>query len=85
MSARHRAKTIALCNVDEIWRSLKQLQLFAHVNNLFDKRYADFGILGQNFFNGPGRSFSPDAVTNEQFLGVGAPRGVWVGLRYAWR
>lgn len=39
-------------------------------------RYADFGILGQNFFNGPGHSFSPDAVTDEQFPGMGAPRGV---------
>lgn len=75
----------AIVDLDTTYQVTKQLQLFAHVNNLFDKRYADFGILGQNFFNGPGHSFSPDAVTNEQFLGVGAPRGVWVGLRYAWK
>lgn len=75
----------AIVDLDTTYQITKQLQLFAHVNNLFDKRYADFGILGQNFFNGPGHSFSPDAVTNEQFLGVGSPRGVWVGLRYAWK
>ena len=75
----------AIVDLDTTYQVTKQLQLFAHVNNLFDKRYADFGILGQNFFNGPGHSFSPNAVTNEQFLGVGAPRGVWVGLRYAWK
>ena len=75
----------AIVDLDTTYQVTKQLQLFAHVNNLFDKRYADFGILGQNFFNGPGHSFSPDAVTNEQFLGMGAPRGVWVGLRYAWK
>ncbi|MDT8841085.1 TonB-dependent receptor [Paraburkholderia fungorum] len=74
----------AIVDLDTTYQVTKQLQLFAHVNNLFDKRYADFGILGQNFFNGPGHSFSPNAVTNEQFLGMGAPRGVWVGLRYAW-
>ncbi|CAE6804825.1 MULTISPECIES: TonB-dependent receptor [Burkholderiaceae] len=75
----------AIVDLDTTYQVTKQLQLFAHVNNLFDKRYADFGILGQNSFNGPGHSFSPDAVTNEQFLGMGAPRGVWVGLRYAWK
>lgn len=75
----------AIVDLDTTYQVTKQLQLFAHVSNLFDKRYADFGILGQNFFNGPGHSFSPNAVTNEQFLGMGAPRGVWVGLRYAWK
>jgi iron complex outermembrane receptor protein len=75
----------AIVDLDTTYQVTKQLQLFAHVNNLFDKRYADFGILGQNFFNGPGHSFSPDAVSNEQFLGLGEPRGIWVGLRYAWK
>jgi outer membrane receptor protein involved in Fe transport len=73
----------AIVDLDTTYQVTKQLQQFAHVNNLFDKRYAAFGILGQNLFNDPGHSFSPDAVTNEQLLGVGAPRGVWVGLRYA--
>ncbi|NPT42407.1 TonB-dependent receptor [Paraburkholderia sp. 1N] len=75
----------ATVDLDTSYQVTKQLQLFAHVNNLFDKRYADFGILGQNVFNGPGHSFSPDAVSNEQFLGMGEPRGIWVGLRYAWK
>ena len=72
-------------DLDTTYQVTKQLQVFAHLNNLFDKRYADFGILGENFFNGPGHSFSGNDVTNEQFLGLGAPRGVWVGLRYAWK
>ncbi len=75
----------AVVNLDTTWQVTKQLQLFARVDNLFDKRYTDFGVLGQNFFNGPGHTFSGNDVTNEQFVGVGAPRGVWVGLRYAWR
>jgi outer membrane receptor protein involved in Fe transport len=74
-----------IVDLDTTYQVTRQLQVFAHVNNLFDRRYADFGILGQNFFNGPGHSFSPDAATKEQFLGMGAPRGIWVGLRYAWK
>jgi hypothetical protein len=50
-----------------------------------NKRYANFAILGQNFFDGPNHTFNNGATVNEQFLGVGAPRGVWVGMRYAWK
>jgi iron complex outermembrane recepter protein len=61
------------------------LELFARVNNAFDARYYDFGILGENFFTGPGHSFGPvagSAPVATQFRGPGAPFGVWVGLRY---
>jgi outer membrane receptor protein involved in Fe transport len=63
-----------------------RLQVFAQVSNVFDRRYQNFAILGSNVFNGPNRSFGPalgvppDAT---QFRGVGAPRGVWFGIRYA--
>jgi hypothetical protein len=36
-------------------------------------------------FTGPGRTFGPAAGIDgvpEQFRAVGAPRGIWVGLRY---
>jgi outer membrane receptor protein involved in Fe transport len=61
-------------------------QLFARVNNLFDTRYYDFGILAEDFFTAPGHSFGPSAGVEpraEQFRGPGAPRGVWLGARYA--
>ena len=61
------------------------LSIFALVSNLFDKRYYNFAVLGQNFFTGPGRSFGPASGVDpvpEQFRAVGAPRGIWVGLRY---
>jgi outer membrane receptor protein involved in Fe transport len=74
-----------LIDLDTTYNVTKQLQIFATVKNLLNKRYASFGILGQNFFNGPNHTFSGDDVVNEQFLGVGAPRGAWVGLRYAWK
>ena len=62
----------------------KHLQLFARVDNLFNRQYADFGVLGQNFFNGPGHSFDGNNISNEQFIAPSAPRGAWIGLRYLW-
>ncbi|MEM5382897.1 TonB-dependent receptor [Paraburkholderia phymatum] len=74
-----------LIDLDTTYNVTKQLQVFATVKNLLNKHYANFAILGENFFNGPNHTFDPNNVTNEQFLGIGAPRGVWVGLRYAWK
>lgn len=74
-----------LIDLDTTYSVTKQLQIYATVKNLLNKRYASFAILGENAFNGPNHTFSGTDTTNEQFLGVGAPRGIWVGLRYAWK
>ncbi|WP_244850903.1 TonB-dependent receptor [Caballeronia sp. SL2Y3] len=74
-----------LIDFDTTYNVTKQLQIYATVKNLLNKRYASFAILGENAFNGPNHTFSGTDATSEQFLGVGAPRGVWVGLRYAWK
>jgi len=63
-----------------------RVTLFAQVDNLFDRRYANFGLLGTNVFTGPGRSFGPAAgiaPMAEQFRAPGAPRGAWIGVRVA--
>jgi outer membrane receptor protein involved in Fe transport len=73
-----------LIDLDTSYQVTKQLQVFATVTNLLDKRYASFGTLGENFFNGPNHTFDGANPGNEQFVGPGAPRGFWVGLRYAW-
>jgi outer membrane receptor protein involved in Fe transport len=73
-----------LVNLDTTYNVTKHFQVFGSIQNLFNKRYATFAVLGQNFFNGPNHTFDPDGITNEQFLGLGAPRGFWVGMRYAW-
>jgi iron complex outermembrane recepter protein len=62
----------------------KQWSVFARVDNVFDKRYANFGVLGQNVFTGAGQSFDPTNARSEQFRGWGMPRGVWVGVQMAW-
>jgi iron complex outermembrane recepter protein len=52
------------------------------VDNLFDRRYQNFGVLGRNFFNGPAQTFDATAAAAEQFRAPGAPRALWVALRY---
>ena len=48
-------------------------KMFAKVNNVFDNKYATFGVLGENIFN---------AQAQEQFRSPAAPRAAWVGLTY---
>ncbi|MCX7163336.1 MAG: TonB-dependent receptor [Rhodocyclales bacterium] len=74
----------AVVNLDGRYALAKGLDLFARVANLFDRRYANFGLVGANFFAGPGRTFAAASPVNEQFRGPGVPRGAWVGLRYQW-
>jgi outer membrane receptor protein involved in Fe transport len=74
----------AVLNLDGRYRFARNLEAFARINNVFDRQHANFGILGENAFNGPGRSFDPANAVNESFRGLGAPRGAWVGLRYEW-
>ena len=56
------------------------------VHNLFNRVYTDFGQLGVNEFTSPNRTFSnePAAWQSTQFVAPGAPRGVWLGVHYAW-
>lgn len=58
-------------------------QLFAKINNLFDKRYATAGALAENPFNAAG-SFQIDSNDwrRETFVAPGAPRAAWIGVRY---
>jgi iron complex outermembrane recepter protein len=69
-----------LVHLDAHYQASKQLQLFAKVNNLFDRKYETLGVLGENFFvNG---TFNAQNVAPEQFRSVGSERGFWVGVKY---
>ena len=73
-------------NLDGRFIASKRFEVFARVNNVFDRRYANFAVVGKNFFTGPGRTFGPAAgvdPVNEQFRGPGAPIGAWIGVRYS--
>jgi iron complex outermembrane receptor protein len=76
----------ALVDLDARWNLTPALQWIAGASNLFDRRYQNFGQLGANAFNGPDRSFGPALgidPAREQFRAVGAPRTLWIGIRYA--
>ena len=72
-----------LVNLDARYQHTKQLSFFGRIDNVFDKDYETLGVLGENFFNGPGRTFDAVNVTGEQFRSAGAPRAFWVGVKYA--
>ena len=56
-------------------------QLFARVNNIFDKEYFSAGMLGETFFDASGTFLDGD--DDRSFLvAPGAPRAGWIGLRY---
>ena len=73
-----------IVNLDTRYQVNSRVELFARINNLFDRRYANFGTLGHNVFTGPNQSYDGLNPVSEQFLGYGAPRGAWAGLRYRW-
>ncbi len=60
----------------------KDWRLTAKINNLTKRRYQTFGVLGTNFFRGPGGTFDATAAMPEQFRSSGAPRSAWVGIEY---
>ncbi|MCC7413004.1 MAG: TonB-dependent receptor [Gammaproteobacteria bacterium] len=66
----------ALVNLRARYRVTGHLELFARVDNVFDAEYENFGLLGED----PGEVL-PLADTRPFFLGAGAPRAGWVGLR----
>ena len=72
----------AVLNLDASYRLARNWELFAKVANLFDQRYQTVGVLGRNFFNGPGNAFDAALAAPEQFRPPGAPRAAWVGIRH---
>ena len=75
-----------VASLDAQLKLTPELQLFANISNVFNRAYQNFGLLGANAFTGPGRTFGPAlgiAPVNEQFRGLGSPRGFWIGLNYS--
>ncbi|HJV72083.1 TonB-dependent receptor [Ideonella sp.] len=73
----------ALLNLTASWKPAPAWELFARLTNVFDRRYASSGLLGENAFDAQGRLLAPDARPTAQFVGPGAPRALWLGLRWS--
>jgi outer membrane receptor protein involved in Fe transport len=67
----------ALVNLRAIYRLGGRFELFARVDNVFDEDYENFGLLGED----PTEVLEGLADDAPIFLGPGAPRAGWVGLR----
>lgn len=67
-------KEYALFNLHGEYRFNPHVALFARIDNLFDKRYNTFGLYGDANDVLPG-------YTDTRFVGVGAPRAGWVGVK----
>lgn len=69
----------ALLNLRASWKPAPRLELFARVNNVFDRRTASFGALAETLFNADGSYSGSEA--DALFVAPGAPRSFVVGLR----
>jgi iron complex outermembrane recepter protein len=73
-----------LVNLDAHYALSSRWNLFARVDNLFDRRYFTYGLLGENVLTAAGNTFDATGTTwrPEQFRTVGAPLGAWIGATY---
>jgi outer membrane receptor protein involved in Fe transport len=74
----------ALANLGGRYKLTDRLELFAKIDNLFDREISSFGILGANAFHLPGNAFDPNPASwpATQFRSIGSGRGAWLGLSY---
>ncbi len=63
-------------NLNARYQPTKMVQLWAKIDNLFDKEYANSGIRNFNSFPADGGE-----IEEERFLSPGAPRSVWAGVK----
>jgi outer membrane receptor protein involved in Fe transport len=77
----------AVVNVGSRLRVDSQLTFLGQVNNVFDRRYSTASLLGPTGFDANGnfiaRPFAnPNAVQHATFYAPGAPRIIWLAVRY---
>jgi outer membrane receptor protein involved in Fe transport len=63
----------AVVNLRAVYRVIPHVSLFARVQNLFDRRYSDFGVIGN-------ASGVLPQFTDPRLVSPGAPRAEWVGV-----
>jgi outer membrane receptor protein involved in Fe transport len=79
-----KVKGYAVVNMDTRYKfNNSGWQVFAKASNIFNKKYATGGMLGENWFEVASgvASFSGNGE-GDRMLMVGAPRAAWIGMRY---
>ncbi len=72
----------AVMNIDTRFQVNKNWQLFARLNNVFDREYNNGGLLGEHRFDAASGQFSGNESNTNAFFAPGAPRAGWLGVRY---
>lgn len=69
-----------LLNLNANFEAQKGLDYFVRLNNVLNRRFETYGMMGQSLFN----EFGADqgSTTVNRFVAPGAPRSFMVGLRY---
>jgi outer membrane receptor protein involved in Fe transport len=86
-----RSAGYAVFNLNSRYQASRGIDFFAQIGNLFDRRYTTGAQLGPTAFPGGGgvvaRPFAPVGtdypVVHSTFFAPGAPRTLWVGLKYS--
>jgi outer membrane receptor protein involved in Fe transport len=60
------------------------VSIFLKMDNVFDRRYATSGFLGDDSFRPDGSFRADGSVTHEDEVSPGAPRTVWLGVEMRW-
>ena len=63
-------------NLHSRYKLNKSVEFFAKVDNLFDNEYESFGLYGE-----PDEAPGLDSLDDERFVGAGAPRAGWIGIK----
>ncbi len=63
-------------NLHSRYKLNKNVEFFAKVDNLFDNEYESFGLYGE-----PDEAPGLDTLDDERFVGAGAPRAGWIGIK----
>jgi outer membrane receptor protein involved in Fe transport len=69
----------SVMNLRMSWRPSSGIELIARVGNVFNKRYATYGAIGETVFDAQGNYTGNEA--DALFVAPGAPRSFLVGLR----
>jgi outer membrane receptor protein involved in Fe transport len=78
-----RAAGYALVNLATGWRLDRGFEIIGRIDNLFDRRYATAGQLGESAFPGGAFEADPGLWRKDSFFAPGAPRAFWLGIRFA--
>lgn len=80
-----RTEAYTVANLDASYRVDDWLELFARVENLFDRRYETFGVFGESGCEVPIRELpcpgGRGGITNPRFISPGQPRAAMAGVR----